>query len=58
MTRTTAEVTIKAPVDEVFDLVADERDEPGRSPERARAPHPGGPRSDRSVSALLKPRRP
>lgn len=37
MTRITGEVTIGAPVEEVFDLVADERNEPLYNPRIARA---------------------
>lgn len=37
MTRITGEVTIDAPVEEVFDLVADERNEPAYNPRIARA---------------------
>ncbi len=37
MAHITGEVTIKAPVDEVFDLVADERNEPKYNPRIVRA---------------------
>ena len=37
MAHITGEVTIKAPVDEVFDLVADERNEPKYNPRMVRA---------------------
>lgn len=47
MTRIAGEVTIAAPVEEVFDLVADERNEPAYNPRIARAakltPGPVGP---------------
>lgn len=57
MTRIRGEVTIAAPVEEVFDLVADERSEPRYNPRIARVERLGDGPVGRGSRFVVEPRR-